>query len=72
MFMNPQPIGIGVILNNVIEEGLKVEEYSQCFLRNVFYVVKLLKTVFLDIVCHVDGESFVEMRDITCLLRHQV
>lgn len=50
-----------MVLHNIIKEGLKVKENGQSFLWDVFYVVKLLKTIFLDIVGDVDGETFVEV-----------
>lgn len=72
MLMYPQPVSITMILHDVIKEGLQVEKDSQSFLWDVLYVVELLKTIFIDIVRHVYGKTFVEMRDVAGFTRHQV
>lgn len=52
---NADPIAICVVFNDIIEEGLKVEEDGECLGRYIVDIVKLFEAIFFDIVGSVDG-----------------
>jgi hypothetical protein len=61
-----------VVLHDVVEEGLQVEEDSQCLRGDAFDIVELFVAVLFDVVGAVDGETLVVVRYVAHLPRNQV
>lgn len=61
-----------MVLDDVVEEGLQVEEDGQCLGGDAFNVKELFIAVLLDVVGAVDGKTLVVVRYVTHLPRHQV